>query len=517
MTIRRQYSLPNCTLVLDGLSDGSVSGITDSRPVMSSLFNAECHFVGRDRPLYGGRDFLTSLVSTVSNYAQEFLSGISHPKPPAPTTDNLVSLARGERENTHCLQAKLDPANNPDTDGQPTQVELSTVQLFDLLEAIDQFLADRRTLPDIMVPLRPVTKAVAQPISAQATPIGLGMASLIVAGLVGYALPSPQVSKPQFTPSTPVVAPSPTKPVGTPPTPAGSPNSAPSPTSAQPTPTVAPTPAAPSPATAQPTPSVAPTPAAPSPTSAQPTPSVAPSAAAPSPATAQLTAAVAPTTAAPALTTASAAKSGQIVDATQLGFLERKLRRDLNNNWQNRAGIERAIAVNVGVDGNGRVVSYEPVGQIVDKSTLQSTPLAKIATRKPAAGSVGKFSVVFNPTGTLDIKPESSATGTMTLGKSIDDPKLTTKLGQQLQTQLQQSSITRRAGLTQDLKYRVALDRNGEIGDYEPQDAIAAANESKTPLPRSVKFNPQAATSQAPLAQYDVVFLPNGKVRVKPK
>ena len=459
MTIRRQYSLPNCTLVLDGLSDGSTSGIADSRPVMSSLFNAECHFVGRERPLFGGREFLISLVSTVSNYAQEFLSGISHPQPPTPTTDNLVSLTKGNRENTHFLQAKLDPSSNPTTDGKPVEVELSTVQLFDLLEAIDQFLADRRTLPDIMVPLRPVTKAIAQPISTQATPIGLGMASLIVASLVGYALPSPQVSKPNFTAPAPVVAPSPTKPAGTPPTPQSSPSAVPSPTSAQPTPSGSPT-------------------TTPSPTSGLP------------------------------------ATTGQTVDATQLGFLERKLRRDLNGSWQNRASIKQPIAVNVDIDRNGRVVKYEPVGQ-VNKATLNLTPLSKITTPSTNAnGTSGKFNVVFNPTGTLEIKPTDSVTGTMTLGKAIDDPKLTTTLGQQLQTQLQQSSITKRAALSQNLNYRVAVDKTGTISDYEPQDAVAATNEAKTPLPQSVKFDPQAALSQAPLAQYDVVFLPNGKVRV---
>jgi hypothetical protein len=479
MTIRRQYSLPNCTLVLDGLSDGnSTSGITDSRPVMSSLFNAECHFVGRDRPLFGGREFLTSLVSTVSNYAQEFLSGIRHPKPPSPTTDSLVSLTRGDRDHTHFLQAKLDPSGNSTADGKPEEVELSTVQLFDLLEAIDQFLADRRTLPDIMVPLRPVTKAVAQPISAQATPIGLGMASLVVASLVGYALPSPQVFKPQLNTPAPVVAPSPTTPAGTPPTPQASPTTS-VPTSAQPTPQGSPT-------------------TVPSPTSAQPTPQISPS-----------------TTQSP--TSAVPAKAGQIVEATQLGFLERKLRHDLNSNWQNRGKIAQPIAVNVGVDRDGRVVDYEPVGQ-VDTATLNLTPLAKITTPNTNAnGAIGKFNVVFNPTGTLEIKPTASVTGTMTLGKSIDDPKLTTTLGQQLQTQLQQSIITQRSALTQNLNYRVAVDKTGAISDYEPQDAVATTNESKTPLPQSVKFNPQAAVSQEPLAQYDVVFLPNGKVRVKPK
>jgi hypothetical protein len=456
MTIRRQYSLPNCTLVLDGLSDGnSASGIPDSRPVMSSLFNAECHFVGREQPLLGGREFLTSLVSTVSNYAQEFLSGIHHPVPPTPATDSLVSLTKGDRENTHYLQAKLDPSINPNADGT-AEVKLSTIQLFDLLEAIDQFLADRRTLPDLTIPLRPVTKAIAQPISAQATPIGLGLASLVVASLIGYALPAPKVSKPQLGTPAPIVAPSPTKPSGTPPVPAATP------------------------ANTQPTPQPAAT-TTPSPTSAIP------------------------------------AKTGQIVEATQLGFLERKLRRDLDLNWQNRARISQPLAVNVGVDRDGRLVDYEPIGQ-VDKATLSLTPLSKITTPSPAPEqAIGKFKVVFNSNGSLAIEPVATSQGTMTLGKQIADPKLTTTLAQQLQTQLQQSTITRKANYSQNLNYRVAVTKAGVIADYEPQDSVATANQAKTPLPQSVKFDPQAATSQAPLAQYNVAFLPNGKVQVSPR
>lgn len=234
MTIRRQYSLPNCTLILDGLSDGnSNSGVSDPRPLMSSLFNVECHFVGRQQPLLGGRDFLTSLVSTVSDYAQQFISGIHHPQPAA-ETDRLVSLTRGERAHTHYLAATIDSSGNSQPDNQPTQIELSTVELFDLLEAIDQFLADRRTLPDLMLPLKPVTKAIAQPISAQATPIGLGVATFIVASLVSYALPFPKVSPPKFVnPSPPVVAPTGT-PINSPPAPTSVPQAAPSPRSALP-------------------------------------------------------------------------------------------------------------------------------------------------------------------------------------------------------------------------------------------------------------------------------------------
>jgi Domain of unknown function (DUF4335) len=344
MTIRRQYSLPNCTLVLDGLSDGnSTSGIHDSRPVMSSLFNAECHFVGREQPLLGGKEFLTSLVLTVSNYAQEFLSGIHQPVPPTPATDSLVSLTKGDRENTHYLQAKLDPSLNPTADGS-AEVKLSTIQLFDLLEAIDQFLADRRTLPDLTIPLRPVTKAIAQPISAQATPIGLGFVSLVVASLIGYALPAPKVSKPQLGTPAPIVAPRTATPSGTPPAPA---NTKPTPQPAAPT--------------------------TPSPTSALP------------------------------------AKTGQIVEATQLRFLERKLPRDLDRNWHNRAHSTQPLAVNVDVDRDGRIVDYEPSGQ-VDKATLNHTPLAKI-TITSVDPDRAKFKVVFSPTGSIAIEPVATSQG----------------------------------------------------------------------------------------------------------
>jgi Domain of unknown function (DUF4335) len=123
MTIRRQYSLPNCTLVLDGLSDGSsTTGIADPRPVMSSLFNAECHFVGHEQPLFGGRDFLTSLVTTVSNYAQEFLSGIPHPLQPQ-SDAKLVSLVKGSRDNIHHLQATLDANSERAIAGSTTATE----------------------------------------------------------------------------------------------------------------------------------------------------------------------------------------------------------------------------------------------------------------------------------------------------------------------------------------------------------------------------------------------------------
>ena len=336
MTIRRQYSLPNCTLILDGLSDGSsTTGIPDSRPLMSSLFNAECHFVGSKQPLFGGRDFLTSLIATVSNYAQEFLSGIPHPIQPQ-TTDNLVSLVKGDREHIHHLTATLESNSNElgatasSSTGKPTEIKLSTVQLFDLLEAIDQFLADRRTLPDIMIPLQPIRKAIAQPISAHAAPAGLGLASLVVASLIGYALPLPQVSEPKSINPAPVVAP---KTPASPATPAKPATTAPSPTSALPP------------------------------------------------------------------------KTGTITEATQIGFLQRKLQRDLNQNWQERGQIKQPADFLVNVNQDGQIVSYK-AAEKTNPAQSDLTPLPKLSTKNNDPNqAIGNFNVAFSPSGSIEIKP----------------------------------------------------------------------------------------------------------------
>jgi Domain of unknown function (DUF4335) len=445
MSIRRQYRLPNCTLVLDGLGDGgSTTGIPDPRPLMSSLFNAECHFVGYEQPLLGGRDFLTSLVTTVSNYAQEFLSGIPHPLQ-LQSDRSLVSLVKGDRENIHHLHATLDPSNNRDREidstPQPTQVSLSTVQLFDLLEAIDQFLADRRTLPDIMIPLQPIRKAIAQPISTQAVPVGLGVASLVAAGLIGYALPAPQVVAPKSqvqTTTVPVV-----------------PKAAPSP--------------APSATTT------------PSPASAVP------------------------------------GKTGTIIEATQLGFLERKLQRDLHQDWQQRRQIQQPASFEVKVNQDGQIVGYQAVGKTTAAQS-NLTPLAKLSTKNPDPNqAIGNFNVVFNPTGTIEIEPMAQLQGAMTLGKAITEPKLQTDLAARLTTTLQKSLTSTKPIDARNLNYRVAVTTTGEIADYEPIDRRAYDNEAKTPLPKLAKFNPQAAISQEPLAQYKVTFQSNGKIMVAPK
>jgi Domain of unknown function (DUF4335) len=456
MTIRRQYSLPNCTLILDGLSDGNpTTGIADPRPVMSSLYNAECHFVGCEQPLFGGKDFLTSLVGTVSSYTQELLSGVSHPAP-ASNDNSLVSLTRGNRDDIHTLNTNPNPKETGSTglltDGKPTEIQLSTVQLFDLVEAIDRFLADNRTLPDLKVPLKPATRALAKPMSAQATSAGVGVASLLVASLIGYAIPTPKVTAPKFVDgSAPIVAPK----------------------------------------DASTTPKAAPPIVIPSP---KPSPTPSPS---------------------PSTSPASTSKGNKLVDGTQLGFLDRKLRRDLDRNWENRRQLKQSGTFKVSIDPEGEIVGYQPIEGTTDPKVADLTPLPKLVRKTPDPnGTSGDFRVVFTAGGVLQISPWDGRKRGTSLGKEIADPKMEKILADNLQAKLEQEVATDKSTYPKNVKYRVGVNQTGDIVDYEPAEAGAYDAESKTPLPKLVKFSPLAATSEEPLARYVVTFQRDGKVLV---
>jgi hypothetical protein len=81
MNIQRKYSLPNCTLLLEGLSDiTQTANFQELRPQLSILVNAECYISSYTQPIVGGREFFESLVRAVSAYAQEVLSNIPNPQ-----------------------------------------------------------------------------------------------------------------------------------------------------------------------------------------------------------------------------------------------------------------------------------------------------------------------------------------------------------------------------------------------------------------------------------------------------
>jgi hypothetical protein len=96
---------------------------------------------------------------------------------------------------------------HPPTDesSHPLTLDLTTVQLFDLVEAVDQFIADRHTLPDFAVTIEPLSRRYRQPdepFVQRAVPATLGAVSLVVLAAALYILPIPEVRRPEPKPQT---------------------------------------------------------------------------------------------------------------------------------------------------------------------------------------------------------------------------------------------------------------------------------------------------------------------------
>ncbi|MEO1589768.1 MAG: DUF4335 domain-containing protein [Cyanobacteria bacterium J06632_22] len=198
--MKRQYVLPSCSLTLEGIG-------TDATPSMSILANAECQFMGIEQRLSGGLEFFQALVEAVSHYAQGMLS--SAPQPTAP--EKLVRLAPAHRDagdSSTALGAyhSLTVAARPDIDPalqEETALTLSTVQLFDLTDAVDQFLADTQTLPELSLqvrsrPRRDVKST--EPVAERIIPPLLGAGALAAAAAGLFMLPIPEV--PEFDPES---------------------------------------------------------------------------------------------------------------------------------------------------------------------------------------------------------------------------------------------------------------------------------------------------------------------------
>ncbi|WP_422661901.1 DUF4335 domain-containing protein [Pannus brasiliensis] len=202
--MRRQYSLPNCLLVLDGLTD-DFAPPADGRPVLSIVTNAECRFVGVPKILQGGRVFLENLANAVSSYAQECLSGIRHPIDPETKPDHVYL----EKAEDHLHRLVWYPSPDLNEPENPVKIEITTVQLFDLVEAIDQFFADNRTLPDLTLKIQPVSRRyrpVEESAAGRAVPFLAGVGSLALCALLFSLIPVPRIEKPV---DKPVAAPTP--------------------------------------------------------------------------------------------------------------------------------------------------------------------------------------------------------------------------------------------------------------------------------------------------------------------
>jgi hypothetical protein len=194
MTVQRQYTLPNCNLKLEGLTTGDE---TDPMAPLTVVLNSECMFPGTTGALSGGREFLNALVKTVNDYAQSLLSGVPYPLPAEASETQPIAL-RPSDNHRHQLIAMV-----TDTQGEPTHqtVELNSVQLFDLMEAVDQLLADTQTLPDMTLQLSPLHRRYArptEPASKRVFPAVTGVSALVASAVLLFMVPIPEF-EPQRT------------------------------------------------------------------------------------------------------------------------------------------------------------------------------------------------------------------------------------------------------------------------------------------------------------------------------
>ena len=194
MSIKKQYSLPNCNLILEGMEDVSDSGSNGLSNQIAILINAECHFVGSNQNLSGGRVFLENLANAVSSYTQELLSGLPHPQHQSPEYPH-IRLEKIAENNIHRLT--LEP--EPESENTSVAIDLTTVQLFDLVEAIDQFLIDETTLSDLSLKLESVSKRhrpPEEPLVDRVVPFLTGTLSLAIAAAIFWLIPPPPRQQP---------------------------------------------------------------------------------------------------------------------------------------------------------------------------------------------------------------------------------------------------------------------------------------------------------------------------------
>lgn len=490
MKIQRQYSLPNCTLILEGLSDTTTAGnSSDPRPLMSILMNAECYFLSQGEPLSGGREFFESLVKAVSRYAQECLSGV-HPVEKHPQAD-LVQLQK-MNGNLHRLTMQI-PADSstpePQAGGTGTStlasvhVDLTTVQLFDLVEAIDQFLADPRTLPDLSAPLVPVSKRqvrTGEPVAKQVVPATLGVSSLALAAIAFFFVPIPEIRKPEPTPK---------------PATSGALNSS----STSPS-----TPVAASPPPPQATPDASPQ------ISSVPTPANSPEASpSPSPSPAATPEAV-------------LAPATEITNPAQLQALEQKLYSQVNQAWKTEPNFTQKLIYRVGVSKEGAILGYKPVNQAALDDAKQ-TPLFNLvdvaaANKTSSSEPKAQFKVVFTPSGVLEVSPwygyppDPAASPKPGTNAEITDSEQLKSLASKLYDQLDKN-WKGSPSFEKDLLYRVKLNPEGVIAAYEPLNQPASDYTQAIPLPKLVKAS---QGTQEPVGLFKVVFKPNGVLQVSP-
>lgn len=217
-------------------------------------------------------------------------------------------------------------------------------------------------------------------------------------------------------------------------------------------------------------------------------------------------------------------QSREIIDDAQLQSLKRQLFNQVNASWAQRKTLTYDLVYKVLMGTSGEIIAYEPVNQIA-RNQIGKTPLPKLVsdpldsvsqTKQP----FGSFRVVFRKSGVLEISPWRGFRATPdVIGDKITNPRQLRRLQRQLTSTLRQNWEGKTTA-KQDLKYRVAVNRNGVVADYEPINQVAYDHFRETPLPMIFQelhgSNIAAPKDKEPLAHFRVVFKRDGSLQITP-
>ncbi|MEA5451419.1 DUF4335 domain-containing protein [Leptolyngbya sp. CCNP1308] len=451
MTVQRQYTLPHCNLVLEGLS----ADANDPLSPLAVLMNAECHLPGAtDATLAGGREFLDSLVAAVSRYGQQLLSGVPYPRATG-AAPPLVEIKPGDLPYHHHLIVHQQPLGEPVSDLNalpPLDIQLTTVQFYDLMEAVDQLLADSQTLPDMKAQFQAVSRRLvrpSEPMTKRAAPAALGAAALAAAGLALFFVPPPEFepSRPESEASAPAAA---SAVPGDPPTADG-----------------------------------------------------------------DSSVAVAPDgdgldrlEGAPVITDAATIALLQS-DVTQ------RLQEAWADAPRPSGDLAYRMAISENGDILGYRYENDLALEEVDNTPLPELAFVPVAGAEPVQERVAQFIATFTPDGEVVVEPTEAPTEANAAELPLLEQKVTDgDRIRELNSNLYDSILAELEPLSasEALRFRVRLTEAGEVVGYEPVNAAAGLLATETPLPSLVT----AADSTDAQADFQVVFTESGVLEVNP-
>jgi hypothetical protein len=478
MSIQRQYSLPNCTLMLEGWGNELPLGDTSTtRPVLSMLTLATCLFTGQEKPLAGGREFFESLIACASLYAQEFLSGVPHGNPRDRAAEPSVELtplsANMHRLTVRPQSFQDDPIKKSNV--TPIALDLTTVHLFDLVEAIDQFYADTQTLPELSPNFTPAPKrnvVASEPIAQRMVPAALGISGLAVAAIAFFFIPVPAPREPEPAATNAVNS---TEVTPNNPAAGNSPNSD-------------------------------------------------SNAAADfqNPQTSEQINAL--------LDTAPEIRDPAVLDAMAVNLDE-----TLRTAWGQDVSFSDDLVYRVGVAENGDILGFKAENDAaltaVNETPLRQLLYTPVDPEAPVNEPIGQFQVTFTPEGTVEvipwrylgaIAPTSSATPrstqtTTALGPKITDSAELERLNSILYRQVLEA-LPRDPDFADqwedDLVYKVHFTPDGDVVAFEPADTEAERHATYLGLPELVNASPALADREQ--GEFMVVVTENGVLQVNP-